>query len=337
MNRVPRVGRTVLYALIALIPLSWAAAHSNLNSRATLEGMVRGTAYRPYVYRTLTPRLVGALDSLLPAGVRTSADSLIQRKPALRERWRWPAAHGTWFAWNFVIQWCALVLFASSFERLANAAVALGGDVPRLASAAFALAEIALAGVPLHFGFQNFVYDFPELALFTLALALLAERRWIPYLAAFTLALINKETSVLLCGVFVIWAWDRMPRARLAAWVAVQGVIAAGVLLAIRTAYAHAPGEPLEFHLARNLHYHPALRQLRHDAIYAAFWIVALTGAALQRRVAIAALFVGAVLLGFMLFFGFFGEYRDFYEVYPLAALLVAGRVATSWPRARPA
>jgi hypothetical protein len=337
MKRAPRAVRLLSYALIALIPLLWAAAHSNLNSRATLEGMVRGTAYRPYVYRTLTPRLVGALDALLPARARAAADSLIARSPLPRDRWKWPAADGTWFAWNFLIQWLALVLFASSFERLAGAANGLSGRVPRLAPAAFPLAALALAGVPLHFGFQNFVYDFPELALFTLALALLAERRWLPYLAAFTLAMINKETSVLLGGVFVIWARTEMPKSRLVAFGILQAVIAAAAVLTIRAAYAQAPGEPLEFHLARNLHYHPVLRQLRHDVIYAAFWIAAACGTRLQPRVAIAALLTGGALLGFMMFFGFLGEYRDFYEVYPLAALLVAGLVMESRPRARPA
>lgn len=317
MDRPSRLARLILYALLALVPLVRAQSIANLNPRALVPDMVAGTAYRPYVYRALAPRAVQAVDRLLPSAARTAGDSLVARTPWLAERWHWSTPHGSWFVWTFLIQWLSLVVFATSFEALARATLSLSGAIPVFG------AGIMLLLVPIHFGFQNFVYDFPELALFTLALARLAERRWLAFAMVLALAMLNKETSLLLIPVFVIWAWGVLPPPRLATHALAQVAIAAAALLAIRALYAHNPGMPVEFHLQRNLHHQPGPREIVHGLAYSALCFVAVMGAPRVPRVALAALIVGTALTATTLFLGFLGEYRDFYELFPLLGVMM--------------
>src|SRR5206468_10728628 len=65
----------------------------------------------------------------------------------------------------------SLVLFAVFCRRLFADTVAAPGWIATAAAAAACLL------IPIHFGYSNFLYDYPALALFTLGLALLKERR----------------------------------------------------------------------------------------------------------------------------------------------------------------
>ena len=324
MDRPSRPLTLLIYALLALVPLIRAQAIANLNPRALIPDMVAGTAYRPYVYRALVPRATQALDALLPGAARAAADSLMDRTPWLRERWHWTTPHASWYVWTLVLQWLSLLLFAFAFERLAPALLGTSGALPALG------AGVMLLLVPIHFGFQNFVYDFPQLALFTLALALLAERKWLKFEIALAVAVLNKETSLLLVAVFVIWAWRVLPGRQLAAHALAQLLIAAVVVLALRSLYAHNPGMAVEFHLQRNLHHQPGSREIVHAAAYSAMCFGAVLGAPRLPRVAFAALVVGTALTATTLFLGFLGEYRDFYELFPLLGVMMLAR-AQAW------
>jgi hypothetical protein len=112
-----------------------------------------------------------------------------------------------------------------------------------------------------------------------------------------------------------------------------QFAIAAAVLVAIHAAYHGNPGTPVEFHLRRNLHYHPSGRQLVHDAVYWGFWVVALWGWRGKRALAGVALTLGVLLVGTTLFLGYLGEYRDYYEVYPVLFLMAAHTVMRAFAR----
>jgi hypothetical protein len=85
----------------------------------------------------------------------------------------------------------------------------------------------------------------------------------------------------------------------------------------------------------RNLTAAAPLRQRLHDLVYLAFWVFALCWWSEKRIVTLAALTVGGVLFGTTLFLGFLGEYRDFYEAWPLVALMAAHTVIRMM-RARP-
>jgi len=314
----PRASRAwwLLYALIALGVLLWAAPRTSLYKRSLLPDMIEGTAWRPYVKRVLVPVAVRGADALLPGAARAGLSDLVRRQPALARRLGWPAEHTSWYALVFLVHGLSLFGFALAFRRLLERTFRVEGTTAALAAAA------ALALVPLHFGYQNYVYDFPTLLLFTLGLGFVAAGERTRFYLLWPIGLLDKETFVLLTLVFALRERSRLPRARLLAHVGAQIASAVAIWLALGWVFRANPGAPLEWHLLRNLAHLPVPRQLVHDVLYAGAWVYGLLFWREKRRTAAAALAVGGALFATTLFFGFLGEYRDFYEAWPLLALL---------------
>lgn len=314
-----RLGwRWLVYLGLALGLMTVASPRTSLNPRSLLPDMVQGTAWRPYVKRALVGIVVRGADALIPAPARDALRRRVEQSPWLRDRFGWKPDHATWYALVFAIHVLSLVAFAALLARWMGLALGLDPPLAALGGAA------GLALLPLHFGYQNFIYDFPGLALFTLGLLLLWQRRWPAFYLLWPLGVLNKETFVLLAPVFVIREWRSMPRPRIAVHLAAQAGLAVIVALALGAAFHANPGPPLEWHLMRNLTLHPPPRQLFHDVAYWGFVAFAFIGWQRNRPLAAATLAVGGVLLATTLFFGFLGEYRDFYEAWPLVAALAA-------------
>jgi hypothetical protein len=209
----------------------------------------------------------------------------------------------------------ALVAFAWGFYALALSTWSIGPAT----AAVGATAGVLL--VPLHFGYQNFLYDLPLLALFTWGLTLIRRARWRAFAWLWPIGLLNKETFVLLAIPLVRRyraAVGRLPWG----WLAVLGATAAVVGAALWIGYRDTPGGAVEIHLHRNLAYRPGFKQHRRDLAYVAFWIYALWGWRAKRAIVVDALAIGGILFVFTFFLGFLGEWRDFYEVFPLALLM---------------
>jgi len=86
-----------------------------------------------------------------------------------------------------------------------------------------------------------FPFDLPGVALFTLALVFLAQRRWAWFYVVFALATLNRETTWLLTFILLAVEWGRLPGRTLAAHVVTQALI----WIAIKFATAQAfPGGP---------------------------------------------------------------------------------------------
>lgn len=320
-NRPAFVLRLVLYALAAIFPLLYAAPRTSIYPRSLLPDMVQGTAHRPYVKRVMVPWLVRAADAVTPPSLDAALSRATESSPWLSRRLRWESAHATWFALAFAIHGVSLVVFGFGMERLARACLGARG----IAAALVGAGTVFL--VPIHFGYQNFLYDFPSLASFAWGLAFLHERAWPAYYALFPLGLLNKETYVLMMVAYVFHEWGRRPLGELVRHVAAQFAISVAVLGALAVGYARTPGETVEFHLWRNLAYRPPPKQLRRDAIYWGFTLFGVVGGwslAVARRPLFG---IGAILLGTTFVLGYMGEYRDFYEAYPYLALMAAHAV----------
>lgn len=306
-----------LYALLACVLLSVAAPRTSLYKRALLPDMVAGTAWRPYVKRALVPLVVRGADALLPPAVRSAIGEQVRLHPILTRRLGWESGHASWYVLVFILDGLSLFGFALAFRRLARRTFELDGVTASLAAAG------ALALLPIHFGYQNFVYDFPDLALFTLGLAFIAAGERSRFYVLWPLGLLNKETFVLLVPLFALRERERLPHGRLLAHVGVQLAVAAGAWLALGWTFRHNPGAPLEWQLPHNLTHHPSPRQLLHDLVYWGAWVGGLLFWRRKRLLVGAALVVVGALVVITFFFGFMGEYRAFYEAWPLLALLL--------------
>lgn len=95
-------------------------------------------------------------------------------------------------------------------------------------------------------------YDVPAVFFTTLGLLLMAQRRFTLYLAVFTLATLNRETSVFLTLAFVLTLWDALPRRRFAVLVASQIAIWLALRGFLSWMFALNPGHPVEWHYTTN-------------------------------------------------------------------------------------
>jgi hypothetical protein len=294
------------------------------NTRANLLDMVNGTAHRPFQYRVLVPWVIRLLSPLVPDAVR---------------------------------DWTQCPVLGSAMTQLAG--VDTGGE--REACIALTIVFIALVGavvafrvLALRLGYGRklvhvltllypltltisfihaYVYDFPNLLLFSCALVLLipidddesrAPHVW-GYLAAFVLATLNKETSVLLLIPFTLVYRHRMNRAAFTRLLGIQCLSYAGIRLYLSHSFARNPGSMVEVHWQdhwRLLTAHPAfvgvllLISVAIIALAAIGW----KGKPLFLRQSL------AMLMPLLPLYGLFGmplEIRVFWEVYPVVFLLL--------------
>lgn len=187
----------------------------------------------------------------------------------------------------------------------------------------------ALGCLPAFFN-AGYIYDLPVLLLFTLALALLAARRWLAYLLVFWLAALNKETAVLLLGAFVLLFFrsGELPRVKFYRLAGAQAFIFAVTWLAIRLAFRANPGGLVEFHLADNLAVlaYPVVAIALGLIAALAVWLV-FAGWRSKPRFLRVSLWMAVPLLVLMVFFGLLIEIRVLYEVYAVTFLLSAHTV----------
>jgi len=214
---------------------------------------------------------------------------------------------------------------------------------------------VLLASAPIFAKYSTSVYDFPNMALFTLGIFLILTERWKLYWGLLPIAILNKETAILLPLVFLATQIGRMEHrsliTRLVGQLALCSVVI-GVLLFI---FRHQPGEIVEPHWSHNL------AELRRLSTYFRFedlqpcplfphglsvpipvglnvmlivGVGAVIGAgwgetpSLATR-AFASFFLP--LLGFTLLFAVVSELRDYYEALPMIVVLAFGGIVKFW------
>lgn len=208
--------------------------------KAGLEHLIDRTGYRPLVYRVASPFIVGVVSDValkrLPPGVQ---DFLVSRSPALEYRWSDES-------WNERKAVRFHVAYLYTF--LAYFAVILAGRYllisARIGSRLFQdiAPAVALCFIPLTQHYGAYIYDMPELMLLLLATAFALQGRWWLYYPVFVLAVLNKESNVVL-GVTVgaVWLFTYSP-SRLAAHAAAHAALGLALLIAVRGAFAESPG-----------------------------------------------------------------------------------------------
>jgi len=333
MNRPPTIrvlwnlGRWIAFVALAMVLMLIEGPRTSLNPRSTVPNMVDGTAARPYVKRAMVGMIVRGLRVIAPAEFRTGFANTVRQSGLLHGRLRWEPAHALEFALVFFIHLAALTGFAAALEWWLRTGIGASSGL------AFTGALAGLVLLPLHFGYQNFIYDFPGLALMTAGICLIAARRWMLLYLLWPIGVLNKETFVLLIPIFLVFEGSRMSAVSLRRHVLAQVSISAVVILGLAVAFRSNPGPPLEHHFVRNITLHPPPRQLFHDLAYWGFVGFSLVGWRVNPRLTAATLITLGILFVTTLFFGFLGEYRDFYEAWPLliAGMLIAAAALLKW------
>jgi len=360
-------SRTIRYSILIAVYLATAGLtyglHPNLglaNPRYGLIHMVRGDAHEPFVRRALVPTLVRGTDALLPNSVRGWINQKANRRvnrsgiraDFLAEKQEMFGVMSTNWSIAAVGAFYIVLSLAGTLFVLRRLLVVLYYP-PSMVADVFPLLLIAM--LPVFRAHSNFIYDYPGLLLFALATLCIVTKQWRAYGVTYVLALLNKETAVLLPLVFAVTQYDVMERKRLVKNIAAQVATAVVVLGSLAWMFHNNPGEVAEVHPSRNVAFLTDIRNFfRFDSLGPSllapgglpvrmpvglnlpYWLVVAgcivpgwRSAPPVLRRSLLALLVPLVLLQF--FFGFVDEVRDLYEAMPVIIALMYASANRVW------
>jgi len=318
---------TVAYIAVAAWPLSIGVARPGITGyeRCLLPDHIYGRAYRPYVKRQLVPLVVRVGTDVMPE-VWKERMRLCFERFRLEARLRWDPAYAPEFVLTLVVMYVSLLGFLVALRKLLLLCLELS---PGWAHGV--VLGVAI-GLPVTFAGQLYIYDFTQLFVFTVALVLMIRRYWWAYYPVLALACINKETSILLIVVFILWEGRDIFRRWHWIHAAVQLGLALTILLSLAWIFRNNPGGDVEFHLWRNLAMPFTPLAWMRLAVLGMVVVLSL------RRITEAPRFFrsGFVatlppLLLAMLFFGYIDELRNVYEALPFVVGLIVLTLGWRW------
>ena len=221
--------------------------------RFALQKLIDGTANRPFVYRRLTPDVVGAIASTVVEHTpRARLEAWLENSTLARYRVDgepWSLPSGVAFHASYALVW--LSLFGTSLASAALVHVIRRGSVfeSLLAGA------VASALTPLTYMHGGYVYDAPEQLLWTLLLVVLLKDWPWPTLPLFVLMVINKESALLALPAIAVIHWQRRGAGAAVRWTAPLFVLGVLWVAYVRQRYVGNAGSALETRLTTNLEF----------------------------------------------------------------------------------
>ncbi len=314
-----------LYVLIAFVKLP----PINGDEQSMFPEMVYGKAWKPFVYRTLLPTSVRIISEVIPESIHNTLTEKVESNDYLMlalEKLVWESEFITEYLVAMVLMYFALLGFVFAFRKLFDEIYSSPLWFKNIMSI------ILLLTIPAMFQpqYSNYIYDFPTLFLFTLGLLLLKQRNWKFLLILLFIACFNKETIILLTLIFAIHFHkdadiDRKLYYQL---IVAQLVILTVVKIFLYILFMNNPGGFVEFHLI--------------DRNYLLFNGYSLTTFVVLLIIILAifsywnekpkfikdCMWIAVPLLILTLFLGFFDELRDYYEILPVAILIISFNIA---------
>ena len=206
-----------IYAFLSVYVMLHFLHNSRLGDeyyRMRFERMIEGTAWKPFTYRILIPKLTVLITDMTPASLQERVtqqfDQALQESYLVRDRFPWLYA----------------VYKNLTYERLVTTVLVymcLWGYILALyhfarvlfpnESAIHYFAPIFGLFIPPSFSWPfAYIYDIPVLFLSTACYWCMVRQRFATYLIFFTLACVNKESSVFIGIVFFLWFCRRMDK-----------------------------------------------------------------------------------------------------------------------------
>lgn len=107
--------------------------------------------------------------------------------------------------------------------------------------------------MPIFYEFPNYIYDFSHLLLFTAGLYFLYKQNWLAYTIIFPLAILNKESALMLTIIFAYAYYKKLPFAFFMKLVLYQMAIFIIIKAILYFVFWDNPGTFVEWHLGWNL------------------------------------------------------------------------------------
>lgn len=236
------------FILISLLVLAFFLRFSRINGnfRATFEGMLNGTAHRPFVTRVLVPWLTTGTEALLPVHVRSMVEEWIsgsQLLLAALDQYHAPAALRVEALISLSWQYLSLLGYYFVFRAFLQKIFSLSYAALNLLTLLSTLGLLPLM-------FFGYIYDLPSLFLCTLLFYAIAAKKQMLYFFVFILALLNKETAVVLVipSILLFWQPVRPKIMRVIMGILVQILLFLAVRIPIAINFRKNPGAFMEMH-----------------------------------------------------------------------------------------
>ncbi|MCZ2121229.1 MAG: hypothetical protein LC108_03075 [Anaerolineales bacterium] len=262
--------------------------------RLALSQLMDGTAYKPFVYRILVPTITKIAILVFPLPATLYASILIFA-----------------FLLGFIV---CIRSFSSIFWKKAEINDFVGAlSIPMLTP--FMLTN-------------RHVYDFSTLFLFSAGLMLMAQKKWGYFLIVYTLACLNKETTLFLSLIFLYYFRQNFKKPIYWKLLFFQAIIYTSIRALIMWRFSNNPGVMMENHFYD--HFSSALvpspKLILGYVSYLILMIIAVRTRWKEKPVFLReALSILAPLMFVLYLLGSYPfEIRTFYEIYPLLILLAS-------------
>lgn len=310
-----------IYVFVLFVKPSPAHTGFNADRRVTFEDMIDGRAYRPFVYRTLMPSVVRVISLMTPKSIKAKCTSTAEKDIFPREcfyLFGWQSRYAFQYYVASLLMLICFVGFAHFGARLTLHVCTLPDNVLGETLVGTAL----LMGLPELFMYSSQLYDPPQLLLFTLSLYFIAKSKLWPFLISFAIGCVNKETTVVLVLVYALFEEKSFRSRRYVAAVIGMSVWFVLVKAFLTYTYRQNPGVFFELHLfSHDLHISNNI-QFMTSVTPLALMLLGLSlyrWKDLPRFYRLSFISTAPILFSFSVFFGNLSEWRDFYEVYPIA------------------
>ncbi len=315
----------VIYLLISAILLSIFLLDNGINNfnRARFVDVIKGEAYKPYVYRVLIPIIIRASSVITPKYIKQYVvDNISSNSVVIKifNKLNWEREYILEYSLAVIIIYFSLIGFLLSFRYL----LILNYSIldPNREYISF----YALFGLIPFMKFYGCLYDIPTLFLFTLGLGLILSENWKWYISIFAISCLNKETTILLTLVFImhIGLKNIVHNKFYIFLLLLQLTIFTLIKAILFNIYRNNPGSFLEYHLFDHniglLKSYPVSTLF----VWTAISILVIYKWKEKPLFLKRALIIIIPIFIMCLFFGIIDELRVYYEVYPIVVLLIA-------------
>jgi hypothetical protein len=293
----------------------------NGDPRSKLSDIIEGSAHRPFVQRVMIPILTRTINQFIPESWNRTISQLMLQQPKIQkemQRLGWETEHIPEYLLALTLSCLFLIMFPFVVRIIVRTTFDADEWIINLVPILLLIGLLQF----FHVG-TRYIYDFPALTLFSLGLYLMFVKRWYYYYGIFIIGLINKETMIFLCVPMAIIYYNNIPTRSY--WKHIIGQV--GLFIVIRGLiswfFRDNPGNNLEFHLFGNIRIladNCTPQQMIIGGI--AFVLVAYQfnkKPTILRKALVTT--VPFVIVTFI--FAYIHELRDFYEVYPIIAILI--------------
>ncbi len=320
-----------VYAVLSVYVMAHFLSNSHLGDvyhRTAYDAMYEGTAWKPFVYRVLIPKLTSIVVDVSPdswqQGINRSVREWMRHPESMETRrllpWLGPTFHKKNIYPRIVstlIIYAMLWGYIVMLHRLA-AALMPDDEAMRWFAPIFGLLAISAFSRP-----WQYIYDIPVLFLSAACYFAMLRQQYKAYVLLFTLACLNRETSIFIFIFFTIWAYKRYTTPVFVSLWVIQCLIFIAVKAILAMAYFKNPGwfleENLFFVLNRDILGKANFHKMINMAIL--FFLVTYRWTQKPAFLKNVLWLLPFVYMGYVLH-GNPGEYRVFFDVLPLLVLL---------------